>query len=216
MGLYESPTAMETSSGEWADPFKRKMSSIRIEDIAYVLAGEWRFGGHCRPRFSVGQHCLNMVKLLRSWTHGQLLQGLMHDSAEYVMRDFPSPYKKTSAMSQYRQTEQWVLKEIFDRFGILYPLCEHVHRADEIMAWVEGAILMPSKAVLWVGYEERGKGYLDDYYDQFYNDVRYPYPPEIVEELFLKEFYKLAPEKVVIEQKFLNHASRFESRIRKQ
>ena len=159
MELYKSPTAMETSTGEWADPFKRKMGTICIEDIAYVLSGEWRFGGHCRPRFSVGQHCLNVVKLLRSRTHGQLLQGLMHDAAEYVMRDFPSPYKRTSGMSQYRQTENWLLEEIFGRFGIPYPICEHVKKADDIMSWIEASILMPSKAALYLEYE---KNYLKD------------------------------------------------------
>lgn len=211
----KSPTSLETLSGNYADPFMEKMGDIRIEDITYVLAGEWRFGGHTRPRFSVGQHCLNVVKLLRSRTHGQLLQGLMHDSAEYVLRDFPRPFKVTSGMSRYRQVENWLLKEIFGRFGISYPICEHVDRADEIMNWIEGAILLPSKAVLWEGYEKRGKGYLDNYYDQFYNDIRYPYPPEIVEELFLKEFYKLVPEKVGIEQKFLSHANKFEREIKK-
>ena len=39
MELCKSPTSIEVLSGDFTDPFMGKMGDIRIEDVAYVLAG---------------------------------------------------------------------------------------------------------------------------------------------------------------------------------
>src|SRR5665213_18990 len=47
-----------TVSGKALYPLNPRPEDICIEDIAFGLAGEYRFANQCRSRYTVAQHCV--------------------------------------------------------------------------------------------------------------------------------------------------------------
>ena len=187
---------IETYTGRFVDPFDLRPEDVDIRDIAYVLSGEWRFGGHCHPRYSDAQHCLNVAELLDLWYMPKdiRLQGLLHDASEAYLRDIPSPVKQGEQLSGYRELEKKILGIIANAFGVFFPFNRDVKQADGILAWVEGSMLMHSNCTTWIAYKEKGEGIIDRYGHLFRDLLRYPMGPNMVERAFLDKFEELRKE----------------------
>ena len=110
-----------------------------IKDIAHALSNICRFGGHCARFYSVAEHSIHVARLLPPELR---LQGLMHDAAEYVMGDMPTPLKR--ALHDYRVLEAKVWAVIADTFGLPLNLDSQVHRADLSMLALEKRDLHPN------------------------------------------------------------------------
>ena len=98
--------------------------SIDIRDIAHALSQQCRFAGHTRRFLSVAEH-----SILVSLQCGEYaLEGLFHDASEAYMVDMPTPIKRK--MSNYKDYENRLMKAIFTKFNLQYPLPQIVHDAD--------------------------------------------------------------------------------------
>ncbi len=139
---------IERHSGVFLDPTDLDEGLVDIEDIAFSAARVPRFSGDVN--FSVGEHCLEVQRLLEGWGDSPLLQlqALLHDAAECMgLMDFARPIKYR--MPEYRKIEHRALKRIFGGLGVPFPAKEDRARikiADRLSAILEARQDLPSQA----------------------------------------------------------------------
>lgn len=121
--------------------FEPTPEMICIEDIAHALSYQCRFGGHLPKFYSVAQHSLNCSYLIED--KALKLEALLHDASEAYLLDIPRPIK--SGLTNYKQIEEGLMRVIFAKFGLLYPIHEKVKEIDEIMLQLEWDVLMLNK-----------------------------------------------------------------------
>lgn len=90
-------------------------SEFNIPDIAYQLAGQTRFLGALRMRFSVAQHSVWVCEKLMDAQVGLdvPLYGLLHDAHEFVINDVAAPVK--AAMPPVVREWYKSISDAFDR-----------------------------------------------------------------------------------------------------
>lgn len=123
---------IRTLSGLAVDVTNPKPHMFDINDIAHSLSQQCRFGGHLKEFYSVAQHCYHTSRLV---TKQNALAALMHDAAEYVLLDMPSPIKKH--LTNYKELEHGVLMAMALKFGFKYPFEPEVKVADDKMLHLE-------------------------------------------------------------------------------
>jgi uncharacterized protein len=127
-------TKVITYSGTIIDPFNPDPDKIHIEDIATHLSRENRWGNATPFPYSVAQHsilCANRAPV------DIVLETLMHDAAEYLFKDLPSPIKEL--MPGYKEAETRLLEVIFKKYGLQWPMPEGVTDVDMEMRRFERA-----------------------------------------------------------------------------
>lgn len=132
-------------NGVMFDPFHPVAEDIDIVNIAHGLSREPRFSGQ-NPGlpYTVAQHSV----LVSHNSPYEALAGLLHDSAEGLgLRDVATPIKKHWTMTPYRRAENRLLKMVFERYELPWPLSQEVHEADQLMFRFE-------KKALWNEHEE--------------------------------------------------------------
>lgn len=139
---------IETYTGHKVDPFHPDSSQIHPDDLFHALTQINRFGGHTKIPYTVAEHSLLVMAILKVQGHDETvqLQGLMHDAAEAYMGDVPTPIKVM--WPEYSQAEGRLLHVIFDKMGIPWWTDEQrrvVHDADQMALHVEARVLMPLK-----------------------------------------------------------------------
>lgn len=133
------PEIMTTSGGyfnfENPDP-----DSFTIHDIAYALGNTCRYGGHCRPFYSVAQHSVYVSKLVPA---EYALFGLLHDAQEAFVGDMPSPLKRM--LPEFKAIEDKAEAVILDKYGVVVtPESKRiVKEADLIALRTEREVLLP-------------------------------------------------------------------------
>lgn len=137
--LY-TPNCIRTFTGIYMNVFEPTSEMICIEDIAHSLSMQPRFGGHLPIFYSVAEHSINCARLVPD---NLKLEALLHDASEAYLMDLPRPIKNN--MPQYKEIEENLMKLIFDKFGLIYPLHEKVKLQDEIMLQYEWESLMLSQ-----------------------------------------------------------------------
>lgn len=116
------------SSGKIVDVFSIKPCDVSIYDIARSLSHICRFNGHCRNFYSVAQHSLIVSRLVPQEFQRE---GLLHDAAEAYLGDVPSPLKYRPEFQFFREAEEAVLKVIFEKFNLKWPVPDEVVSADK-------------------------------------------------------------------------------------
>ena len=113
-----------------------------IEAIAHALSRIPRFGGHALSRsYNVAYHSLRVSELLEKQGASLDVQlwGLLHDAAEHVIGDIPTPLKNmmkiktpwsNTSMLSMVEYEDTVLVAVARRFGLPWPIPKAVHAAD--------------------------------------------------------------------------------------
>jgi hypothetical protein len=106
-------------------PLNPNPDDIDIRDIAYVLSGEYRFGGHCKPRITVAQH-----SVMVSWhvSDENALWGLLHDASEAYVRDLNRPIKLQ--IPEYKEIENRILRAVATRYLLPWPMPAEIHDID--------------------------------------------------------------------------------------
>lgn len=138
-----------THSGRRVWPFDPRLGDVVIEDIAQALARDNRWGGAIIPWwYSVAQHSVLVSQEVAETNPELALVGLLHDAAEYVIRDLPRPFK--AGLIEYKAIEQeWELV-IGDTFGLgdkLLHMSPVVKRADMVVCSTEARdIVTPGNA----------------------------------------------------------------------
>ena len=97
-------------TGEMVSVLAPEPDRIKIEAIAYGLAGEYRYSGQTRPRLTVAEHSVLCAELAMRMSDGNRLPllALLHDASEGLgLHDFGSPFK--SVLLGYRVLEaRWM------------------------------------------------------------------------------------------------------------
>lgn len=111
---------MVTASGGAIYPLSPDPRDVSVYDIAYALGNVCRFGGHCRPFYSVAQHSVlvaaNVLPELR-------YAALLHDAAEAYIGDLVRPAKQAAA--SYRDIEENLLRVICQALRCDARMMEH-------------------------------------------------------------------------------------------
>lgn len=118
-----------------ADP---DYSRVHIRDIAAGLARECRFAGQIFGYYPVAQHCV-IGSLIADATVQYSF--LMHDAAEAIIKDIPSPLK--ALLPDYRKIEAIHEQRIFARWQVPMDkgMKAEVKRIDRIMLAAENVTI---------------------------------------------------------------------------
>jgi 5'-deoxynucleotidase YfbR-like HD superfamily hydrolase len=143
MSAMHAPPApgpyLQTVSGRWVNPFDPDPEQFDAGDIARALANQCRFGGHCRPFYSVAQHSVIVSELVeaRGGDAEDVFAALMHDASEAYLGDMPHPLKHRSPLgAAFREAEARLEQALRERFRIRTDVPE-IKRADRALLATE-------------------------------------------------------------------------------
>jgi len=93
---------LQTVSGRFFNPFEPDLEQLDPGDIACALANLCRFGGHCRPFYSVAQHSVIVSRLVeeRGGDAEDVFAALMHDAAEAYLGNWTNDYHGVARVEQ--------------------------------------------------------------------------------------------------------------------
>lgn len=132
----------QTFSGQALDLLNPQPEQILIEDIARGLSHVNRFSGQTDEPFSVAQHSLLVMMLLKNAGRASKvqLQGLLHDATEAYLTDVPKPLK--DLLPEYERIEARLNAVIMAKFGLPAELHPAVKVADQRAAQGEAWTLL--------------------------------------------------------------------------
>ena len=134
---------LQTVSGRFVNPFDPDPEQLDPGDIARALANVCRFGGHCRPFYSVAQHSVIVSELVeaRGGDVEDVFAALMHDASEAYLGDMPHPIKHRSPLgAAFREAEAGLEAVLRERFSIKADVPE-VKRVDRALLATERRVL---------------------------------------------------------------------------
>jgi hypothetical protein len=114
------------------NPFDPDPEQLDAGDIARALANQCRFGGHCRPFYSVAQHSVIVSHLVeeRGGDAEDVFAALMHDATEAYLGDMPHPLKHRSPLGvAFKEAEKHLEAALREHFSIK-PDVPEIKRAD--------------------------------------------------------------------------------------
>lgn len=132
---------IETFTGKKVNIFKMTKEDVDINDISHALSMTCRFNGHCKDFYSVAEHsvrCLDVLKDSCLHTTHEKLQVLMHDAAEAYIGDIPRPIKQQWPFIS--ELENKIQKVIFEALNIKYSesfYVEEIKKIDDILLATE-------------------------------------------------------------------------------
>lgn len=178
---------MQTFTGKRFDLAEPLAALVDVRDIAHGLARCCRYAGQCNTFYSVAQHS---VLVSRQVAPEHALAGLLHDAAEAYVGDLVSPLRRLPELEGYNAVHDRVLRAVFVRFGVGWPLHASVKEAD--------VRLLATEAASWNGLVGETPGW-----DAWGVVCAGPYPLRIdpwsvgrAEGEFLNEFEKITGEKL--------------------
>ncbi|MGY8624190.1 phosphohydrolase [Chromobacterium violaceum] len=137
---------IETVTGRLVDLLHPSPADIDIHEVVHHLAHICRFGGACRPFYSVAEHSVRVAEILPPRLK---LAGLLHDAQEAYVGDVVTPLKRQ--LPSYQYVEGLVAAAIEARFRL--QLSEEdraaIRRADLVLLATERRDLMPQSGVEW-------------------------------------------------------------------
>lgn len=173
---------LQTVSGRFVNPFEPDPEQLDPHDIARALANVCRFGGHCRPFYSVAQHSIIVSELVeeRGGDVEDVFAALMHDATEAYLGDMPHPIKHRSPLgAAFKAAEDHLESVLRERFGIKADVPE-IKRVDRALLATERRAL---SGVAWEWPELDGVEALDL--------ELVAWPPDEAERAFLARFAEL-------------------------
>jgi hypothetical protein len=185
---------IETRSGKYVNPFDVDPYVVCVEDVAFALSNECRFGGH--HRWCVADHSRAVERAVASRGASVLtrMHAILHDAHEYVLKDLPNPMKHRPDMIPYR--------DACDRaqIAILHALNvpQNLPNGHDLVKRCDTAVMI---LVAERGLESRGRGWTcsDEATLEFANELRgalgpmmwMPWDPVHAEAAFLESYYDL-------------------------
>lgn len=135
---------IQTFTGKRFDLRSPRAEDVCIEDISHALANICRFNGHTTRFYSVAEHSLRVAELLPDELK---LAGLLHDAVEAYVGDVVAPFKRYLEVgfpkcATFADFESRILRLIFEKFEIEWPLAPAVHEADRVLRATEKRDLM--------------------------------------------------------------------------
>ena len=157
---------------------------IDINDIAHALSNTCRFSGHVDTFYSVAEHSL-LVSLLCKPENA--LAALLHDVAEYVLTDIPSPFK--ALIPDYKELEERVMRAVLSAFNI-DCIPDEVHIIDKRIVLNEADVLFKTAPPLWIQQGRSGAAQWKPFSDDISLMIEGMCPQEAKSE-FLQRFHEL-------------------------
>lgn len=114
-------------------------NTYRMEDVAHSLSNQCRYNGHTSEFYSVAQHSYYVSQMVPK---DVALEGLLHDMAESISSDIPSPAKQYILGA--KEFDNRFTEDMFRKFNLKWPMPPEVHEADLRMLFTEGRQLMPN------------------------------------------------------------------------
>lgn len=122
---------MRTFTGRKVTPMYLTPEQVCLGDIAHALARLCRYGGHCAGFMSVGEHSIEVAKLVRREQPEFELEALLHDAAEAYLGDLVRPLKKhPDFFAVYSAAEERAERAIAEVFELTYPWPEVIKEMD--------------------------------------------------------------------------------------
>lgn len=177
-------TYIQTYTGKCFNYLSYQEDDFCIEDIAHSLSRTCRFNGHCETFVSVAEHSY--------WTSYLVppefaKEALLHDASEAYIGDIPSPLKKL-LIHVIGPLEDRLLKTIFSKYGLAYPLPKEVKDVDrEMLYWEYQVYVKESSEVRWEELE--GLSFAEERKPDFQS-----WSPEEAKVKFLERFHELFPD----------------------
>lgn len=140
-----------------------------VKDIAHALRNICRWGGHCNPFFSVGQHACLVSDIVYDGTGDSFLSlvALHHDDHESVRGDIPRPRKRFLKKHRVLFAGEELREDAYiyrTLLGLKFPFDAEtkavVHEADNIALMTERKYLKPLNNLAWIASDET-EGALD-------------------------------------------------------
>lgn len=175
-------STIETYTGTAFNVTAPTLDDISIVDIAHSLSLLCRFGGHTEHLYTVGQHSLNVMRVIEAAGFDERVQlkALLHDATEAYMIDLPRPIKVL--MPEYKELENRVAAVIYERFGLSdVGHDELIKAADDAVLGYEAVHLMPCE--IWNPQS-------DEWLDSLMLDVSERKPGDVERE-FMDELLRL-------------------------
>ena len=116
-----SPYSVTTAAGISFDYANPQPEMIEPRALAYQLSLEGRWSNNTHFPYSVAQHSLLVAS--RIAVPAFRAYGLLHDAAEHVTRDLPTPFKLWLAShgADVVGLERRILAAVWERFGLRSP-----------------------------------------------------------------------------------------------
>lgn len=140
--LFEK-NSIRVHSGKYINLLDPDPNTILIEDIAWGLCRQNRFGGHTDTDtpYNVAQHSCFVSYACHK---GLELAGLLHNASKAYLGDIPKPFK--DLLPEYRVIEDRLMTVIAKKFGFEYPLNEEVKRTDiTLLNWEWETLVLKNK-----------------------------------------------------------------------
>lgn len=145
-----------TASGQKFWPLDPRVGDYKMEDIAHSLSLMCRFNGHTKYFYSVAQHCVHVLQLVKmrldamNWRnrerHDAKRWALLHDATEAYLCDIPRPLKLS--IVGYKEAEMRAEAVLCEQYGI--ELTDEIRTlvkwADNVMLFHEAHQLMPRES----------------------------------------------------------------------
>lgn len=174
-------TKLLTVSGRVFDLNSFTEDDIDISDIAHSLSLRPRFNGHTIRFYSVAEHSLFCAERMPAGsTPQERLTALLHDAPEAYLGDVIGPIKALMP-SVFHQIETRLHEVISNKFRILHPIPDIVHRVDHFARAVEAAHLMTPEYFTLEGGSQRA-----------YLIISLPHRHQRAKEDFLSYFHELS------------------------
>lgn len=127
--------------------------SIDIWDIAWAIANECRFGGHCNRFYSVAEHSCYVYDAVVALTTGcqTRLFALLHDAHEAYTKDLMRPLRQAPQLSGYQELAARTQDRVIRKYGLKFPPTDIylIDMVDVALLRAEAKLLMPSKGADW-------------------------------------------------------------------
>lgn len=170
-------------SGVLFDPLSPNPDLLTVEDVAYGLAGQFRFAGH--TRLTVAQH-----SVMASWEveEPHAYDALWHDASEGLgLLDFSRPLKHHLMSDEYRAAESRLMGVLSHKFNFNWPLPEAVKKIDDALCVMEARDLLGR-------IPREGDPILPDWNSQVpcnWSDGLFCWSPQWAQKEFLKRYREL-------------------------
>lgn len=138
-----------TYTGRKIDFENFKESDVCLEDISHHLSNIQRFGGAVdfKYRYSVAEHCMNVMSAGEHLSKEAARYALMHDAAEAYIGDVVTSFK--ALLPDYKEIEKHVEDVIFSKYNIDTSHRAQVKEIDSRIMLNEVLAFMPEKYSLY-------------------------------------------------------------------
>lgn len=143
-----------TRSGHRFYPLDPRPQDIALDDIAYSLANQCRWTGHCRRHYSIAQHACYVALTVEAILPSLARAALHHDSAEAYVGDMARPWKRLlqvkmgdESVASVNEIENHILGVIFWQLEMAPPIPTEwrtIHHVDNRVMQTERLHLLPA------------------------------------------------------------------------